>query len=469
MGFVGAYMVPHPPIMLPEVGRGEEKKISATVEAYREVARQIAALQPETIVISSPHSIMYADYFHISPGKSAYGDMSRFGAPEVAFTAEYDEELVLEISRQAEEADFPAGTMGEKDPSLDHGTLIPLYYICQAYEGKRADFRIIRVGLSALPLPDQYRMGQLIRCAVDSLDRRAVYVASGDLSHKMKKDGPYGFAKEGPEYDDRVMKDCGNGEFGALLDYDEAFCEKAAECGHRSFVMMAGAMDGLKVNAKKLSHEATFGVGYGVCSFELPETDKCYDNRRFLEIRAKRKGVDMISNDPYVRLAALSLEKYILSRQKLSLKEASEKLDIPEEMIGRKAGAFVSLHEKGELRGCIGTILPTTGCVAEEILQNAISACSRDPRFDPVRAEELPLLEINVDVLGEPEDIDSPEKLDVKRYGVIVSSGVRRGLLLPDLDGVDSIEQQIDIARQKGGIGIHEKIRLQRFEVVRHV
>ena len=142
--------------------------------------------------------------------------------------------------------------------------------------------------------------------------------------------------------------------------------------------------------------------------------------------------------------------------------------DLPAELLQRRAGAFVSIHKQGQLRGCIGTIGPTRDCLAREIVENAVSACSRDPRFDPVRPEELKWLEIHVDVLGEPEDISSEAELDVKRYGVIVSSGHRRGLLLPDLDGVDTPEEQVAIARRKGGIGPKEKVRLQRFEVVRH-
>ena len=139
-------------------------------------------------------------------------------------------------------------------------------------------------------------------------------------------------------------------------------------------------------------------------------------------------------------------------------------------MTWQRAGAFVSLHKNGRLRGCIGTIQPVRSCVAEEIADNAISAATRDPRFSPVRPEELDSLEISVDVLSEPESISSIAELDVKRYGVIVSKGGRRGLLLPNLDGVDSIDEQIAIALQKAGISEHEKgIKLQRFEVVRHV
>ena len=120
------------------------------------------------------------------------------------------------------------------------------------------------------------------------------------------------------------------------------------------------------------------------------------------------------------------------------------------------------------LRGCIGTIGPVEDSIAEEIISNGISAVSRDPRFQPVREDELDLLEINVDVLGSPEYIDGPDQLDVKRYGVIVSCGSRRGLLLPDLEGVDTVEDQISIAMRKGGITPSDDYRLQRFEVVRY-
>ena len=141
---------------------------------------------------------------------------------------------------------------------------------------------------------------------------------------------------------------------------------------------------------------------------------------------------------------------------------------LPEEMLHTKAGAFVSIHKHGKLRGCIGTIAPVTNCVAEEIIRNAVSASTQDPRFDPITEDELKWLEINVDVLGEPERISSMDELDVKRYGVIVQSGYRRGLLLPDLDGVDTPEQQVSIALQKGGIRKSEKYEMERFEVVRH-
>ena len=140
---------------------------------------------------------------------------------------------------------------------------------------------------------------------------------------------------------------------------------------------------------------------------------------------------------------------------------------LPSEMTER-AGVFVSLKKDGELRGCIGTFEPTAKNIAEEILQNAVSAALRDPRFPPVRAEELDALVYSVDVLAEPELVSSADDLDVKKYGVIVEYRARKGLLLPDLAGVDTVEEQLRIARQKGGIPEDAPIRIWRFTVERH-
>ena len=460
MSVIAAFMVPHPPMIVPEIGRGSEEQVRETALAYEKVAEEVARLEPDTIVISSPHSVMYADYFHISPGGGASGSFARFRAPRVRFSEKYDTELVERLRALADAEGFPAGTLGERDSELDHGTMVPLYFLRQKYDKGN----IVRIGLSGLPLAEHYRLGQLISRAAEKTGRRVVFIASGDLSHKLQDYGPYGFAAEGPEYDRRIMDAMGRAAFDELFDFEESFCDKAAECGHRSFVIMAGALDGLSVKAAALSHQDVTGVGYGVCSF-YPEGED--ENRRFLNKyleKAERECREKADrSDAYVRLARAAVESWVAKRERLAVPDG-----LPKELLDRRAGAFVSLHEHGRLRGCIGTISAVRSCVAEEIIANAVSACSSDPRFDPVEAHELPFLEISVDILGEPERISSPDLLDVKRYGVIVSRGRKRGLLLPDLDGVDTVTEQISIALRKAGIGDDEPYELERFEVVRH-
>ncbi|MBI5180321.1 MAG: AmmeMemoRadiSam system protein A [Nitrospirae bacterium] len=165
---------------------------------------------------------------------------------------------------------------------------------------------------------------------------------------------------------------------------------------------------------------------------------------------------------PLVKLAKDAIKEYIKNRRIIKPLD-----DLAEEMKGQ-AGVFVSLKKRGQLRGCIGTFAPTAKNIAEEVIHNAISAATRDPRFSPVAPSELEEIDYSVDVLSEPERISGAKDLDPKRYGVIVKCGMRKGLLLPDIEGVDTVEEQIDIARSKAGIYSDEDVELYRFEVKRY-
>lgn len=420
MAIVAAMAVPHPPIILPEIGRGEEKKIARTTAAYREVMRRAAALEPDTVVITSPHATLYSDYFHISPGKKAVGDFSAFRCPEVKIEAAYDDVFSKALADACAADNLPAGFLGEREPALDHGTMIPLYFLQPEL---KKPVKVVRIGLSGLAADVHYRLGQMIKETAEKLGRRVVFIASGDLSHKLKADGPYGFAKEGPVFD----------------------CQM--------------------VHAELLAHEGPFGVGYGVAYFTPEGSDDSRDIGRQL-IEREKKDIAAIREheDAYVRLARESLETFVRSHVMMPLPK-----DLPEDLQDRRAGCFVSIKKDGRLRGCIGTLAPGRRNLAEEILCNAVSAGMHDPRFPQVTPDELSRLVYDVDVLSEPEPIDSPKALDVKRYGVIVQNGERRGVLLPDLAGVDTVDEQIAIARRKGNIGAKEKVTLWRFEVKRHV
>lgn len=172
----------------------------------------------------------------------------------------------------------------------------------------------------------------------------------------------------------------------------------------------------------------------------------------------------MSEEDFLVLLAKRTIEDYLRSGKVISPPSR-----IPE-VFQKKAGTFVSLHKKGKLRGCIGTYLPTQDNLANEIIKNAISAATQDPRFPPVDTSEIRDLEISVDVLSKPEPVKSQRELDPKKYGVIVSKGWQKGLLLPDLEGVDTVEQQLEIAKQKAGLGGTpvEQLEIQRFTVTRY-
>ena len=432
MSVVATFAVPHPPLIIPEVGKGSEKEVEKTIESYKKIADEIEKIKPDTIIISSPHTVCFKDYFYVSTNSTIKGSFKEFGAPNVSFEEEIDMELALEIEKLSSEDDFPAGGIKE-NVNLDHGTMVPLYFIRKRY----SNCKIIVVGLSGFSLEKHYDFGKIIDKAVNNLGRKIVFVASGDLSHKLQEYGPYGFAKEGPLYDSMIQNTMASANFSELLEYDDELLEKAAECGHPSFTIMAGVLDNKEVTPKFYSHEDITGVGYGIWSF--------------------------YPKDVYVKLASDTINSYIKYNKKIDISD-----NLPDELINSRKAAFVTIHKKGNLRGCIGTFLPVHSSLAEEIIENAILAATEDPRFYPIREEELSELEINVDVLSTPETIDSLDELDPKRYGVIVQKGFKRGLLLPDLEGVDTVEEQISIAKEKAGIGEDEEVTLQRFEVVRH-
>lgn len=460
MPIVGAFIVPHPPIIIHDIGRGQENKTQKTLDAYEEVAKRVEQLQPDTIVVTTPHSIIYSDYIHLSPGRRAEGSFKDFGVSNVKMAVDYDEELVQAIISIAEEKGISAGTKGERSKLLDHGTMVPLYFINQHY----TKYKLVRIALSGLSLLTHYEFGRCIAKAVEQSDKRVVLIASGDLSHKLKEDGPYGLSREGPIFDEEITEAMAIGDFLKFLSFDENFCDAAAECGLRSFIIMSGALDGKSLKSELLSYEGPFGVGYAVAAYEITGEDT---NRQFGKSYEQIEEINLINlkqnEDRYVSLARQALEHFVRTDTNMNRPE-----DLPEELTAKRAGVFVSLKIDGRLRGCIGTIFPFTQSIADEIMRNAVLSGTEDSRFEPIREEELPRLIYSVDVLGKVEHISSIEELDTKRYGVIVRTKDKSGLLLPNLLGIDSPVEQVNIALKKAGISYDDQYEMDRFEVVRH-
>ena len=455
-----AYALPHPPIAVPSVGQGQEKKITQTIEALEQVCNEIAEFAPETIIFITPHNVNYLDYFHISPGKSATGDLWKFNGKWTSCDVKYDYTLASEISYIAERAGVRAGFSGEKEAKLDHGVVVPMWFINNVYK----NYKAIRISQSGFDAAEHYRFGMCISTAVEQTGKKVVLIASSDLSHKLAVHSAHGYAPEGEMFDNAVLNALSSGNFLELFEIDNGIRERAGECGYRSLMILAGYFDRLNVEANLLSYEAPFGVGYAVASFIAgginPERDFFEQNEIASIERVERVRE---TEDEYRALARMSLEHKVKTKKPLPMPE-----DLPEEMLSFAAGVFVSIYKNGALRGCVGTVLPKTKSVAKEIIQNAVSAGFMDDRFDPVKEPELPHLTYKVDVLSQPEPISSQDMLDVLRYGVIVASGHKRGLLLPNLEGVETVNEQIDIACRKAGILPGEKIKLERFEVTRY-
>ncbi|GAE89850.1 hypothetical protein JCM21531_3416 [Acetivibrio straminisolvens JCM 21531] len=447
-------------MIVPEIGKGDEKGAQKTIEACEKAAEEIRKEKPSTIILTTSHAPLFEDYFFINDYKTLKGDFGRFGARQVKLSFENNFKMAESIIEFANEKGFDAGGINEGigkrygiSGELDHGALVPLYYISRVY----SDFKLVHIAMSTLTLEEHYKFGMCIGQAVRNSDENVVFVSSGDLAHKLKSDGPYGYNKHAGEFDELFVKSIEKDDIDSILDINDKLRDEAAECGLRSFVIMLGALDGYSVDPKVYSYEGPFGVGYMVARIGVGEEDT---SRRIIERRIKGRSKSV---DPYVSLARKALETYVREGKVLDDYDG-----LPEEMTKERAGTFVSIKKKGELRGCIGTIAPTRENIAKEIIHNAISSGTADPRFYPVKPYELDELDYSVDVLMEPEAIDSIDKLDVLRYGVIVRAGRRTGLLLPNLENVDTPKQQVSIALQKAGIGPNEDYTMERFEVIRH-
>lgn len=419
MSLVYSAFVPHPPIIVPEIGRGQEQVCAKTIAAYREMAASVLESNAQCVVIISPHAPLLEQGFTILSSESLQGSFERFGIPELNLTLTFPNEL--ELMRKI--AALPESQMWKG--KLDHGALVPLYFLKQAgWESS-----IIVMGM---PLVDVESYGTQVGDLLRSYPKPCALIASGDLSHRLREDGPYGYHPAGPEFDQEVVTALRR-DAGRVKTISPDLAEAAGECGFRSLRLALAATEG---SVQVLSYEGPFGVGYLVA--ELYRSSKL------------------------AQWARVCLTHHLEGKDPAGLTLPSD----PEFQVRR--GCFVTLKKHGELRGCIGTTEGWQENLALEIAHNAVAAATEDPRFWPVEPEELPEIRFSVDVLGELEKVKGTEELDPWRYGVVVEARRRRGLLLPHLEGVDTVEEQIGIAKQKAGLAPDEPAELWRFEVERH-
>ncbi|MBI2853379.1 MAG: AmmeMemoRadiSam system protein A [Chloroflexi bacterium] len=432
-GIMFGCIVPHPPLLVPDVGRGQEHAVKSTADAMQKLAEQLGQSHPEVLAIISPHGAGYSSAMGVFTGQSSTGSMRSWGsrAPESNFNN--DHELAATIVEQCEADKIPVQPIGDNGYDLDHGVMVPMRFLSRESQG----LPLVPLTFSWLPLKTHFSFGQAIRNAATRANRDLAIIASGDLSHRLSPNAPAGYDTMGKVFDDKLVSAISRLDEDEILNLDPSLIERAGECGLRSIVILLGALHGLAVKPQVLSYEGPFGVGYMVASFIVER------------------------HHPLVDLARETVESYVLKGK------VPNPIHMSPEM-KEKAGVFVCLKKDGELRGCIGTFEPTRDNVAYEVIANAVSSATRDPRFLPVSDSELPELEYTVDVLTKPEPVESLEDLDPRRFGVIVESGRRRGLLLPDLEGVDTIEEQIAICRQKAGIPTDVPVKLYRFEVKRY-
>jgi AmmeMemoRadiSam system protein A/AmmeMemoRadiSam system protein B len=447
VGVACAVLMPHAPILVPEVGGERAGAAAASQRAMRAAAQCVLDQRPDAVVLISPHSPRKAGAFGLWSDDPLRGSFAQFNAPQVAVTLSLDQPLARAIATEMAARDLQTWAI-HRSP-LDHGALVPLWFLAEAgWTGPTVVLGLNYPGENGLAT-----LGAAIAAAAQKMSRRIAVVASGDMSHRLTENAPCGFHPQARRFDEDFIRLVRAGDYRGLENIDPDLRELAAEDAVDSTVIAAAAADWENAGHQVLNYEGPFGVGYGVATLFAEKADST---------AAETAQANRGKNDGTV-LPDLARRSVSAALHGASVQPPSP---VGEYLCGRR-GVFVTVrHRDGTLRGCIGTIAPVCTNLVAETWRNARLAALQDHRFSLVKAEELADLWFEVSVLHPPEKISSEQKLDPQRYGVIVSaSDGRRGLLLPGIAEIRTTEEQLRIAREKGWIGPDEPVTLQRFEV----
>lgn len=409
----------HAPIVVPGVAApAEARRCGRTTRAMAELAARVVAAAPDRVVVVSPHAPRRVPDFAALVGPRHRGSLAAFGAPHVAVDLPDDVDVRLQLG---------LAVARPPDDGLDHGAVVPLAFLWDAgWRGPTAILAHPRLSSAATA-----RRARELGAALAGLPGRTAMVASGDMSHRLIPGAPAGFHADARRFD-QAFVDALRADDWAAAAGAQPRDVAAEDVVDSSLLAMAAA--GEPQHAEVLSYEGPWGVGYTEAVLADP-------------------------SPPLYAVARRSIDRLL---------RGAPRDDRPGG--GPARGVFVSLHDGGgALRGCIGHMAPTRDSLWEEVAEVARQAATRDPRFPSLRVEELADLTVEVDVLSPTRPVDDLSALDPRKHGVEVRAGSRRGVLLPDLPGVDSVSRQLEICRQKGGIGHDEPVQVHAFTVDRQV
>lgn len=261
-----AVFTPHPPLIIPEIGKEDLREVKKTVDAMEELGQRVAKADPETIVIISPHGLIHQQEMLIGASPKMTGSFENFDCPEINLSFSGNEKIASEIHNQSSRENIPSNIIDHEGGKyfLDHGIMVPLYYLTKEIG---SGVKIVPIGYSMLSRANHFAFGQIIADVIDKSDERVAVVASGDLSHRLFETN---IGKIGYKFDQTIVDNIKNFDPGKIIDIDEELQDMAGECGYRSLLILLGVLDGRRsVKAEVLSYEGPFGVGYMVADFRL--------------------------------------------------------------------------------------------------------------------------------------------------------------------------------------------------------
>lgn len=444
---VFAGLMPHAPILVPGVGRERLAQVRRTVWAMARVAAHAVAAGPHTMVVISPHSPRRANAFGIWLTPRLSGSLSQFGAADETVDLPLDRFLAGALEQEAVARGLRTWRITNRP--LDHGAFVPLAYLAAA--GWTGPTMVVSLTESETAGLDDF--GRAISAAAQSLDRNVAVIASGDMSHRLTPDAPGGYDPAGSEFDRSFIGLLRTGAGRELQRIDHDLQEAAGEDVVASTRIALAAAGYISQGHDVLSYEGPFGVGYGVAIlFEriAPPSEAGPAGARSPAVLSSRADLP--------RVARCAIAGRLGRGPAAPMFRAAGELR-------EKHGLFVTVRsDAGELRGCHGSAVPAAPDLVRATWDHAIAAAFHDPRFAPVTADELPHLRITVTILGPLELVRSKAELDPAVYGVLINAADgRRALLLPRIEGLDTVTQQLAAARNKAGIEPDESIEIRRF------
>lgn len=483
MRIKAAYLIPHAPVFIREIGEGQTEHVQKTRHALEQIRLDIQDLMPDTIVIISPHGPIFSDAIAIYDFPEYKGNLSAYGAFNLNYTFPKDDEFInslVEISRENDGYYYPLSEEEfrafQYEPELDHGIIVPLHFVYP----QNKNTKIVAMSYGTLSYLELLKQGSHIYNTAEKLNRTIVVIASGDMSHALKTSGPYEMNQKGLWFDVQMQTYIKANEPYRIFIENDNEIEEAKECGLRSFAVMMGAMRHYTLHSEILSYEGPFGVGYLTARFQVE--GKRLDNPIHEVESAMIYKINQINESahPFAIFARKVIEHYVRTKSYPKVSNRGSELIFNDEILldhlsedqiatlSARNGVFVSVKYNGVLRGCIGSIYSSEDTVCEEIIRNAVMAASEDQRFEPISKNELDLITVSVDVLSVPEIIHSINALSPERLGVIVYKGEAYGVLLPNLEGIETVEDQLIIASNKAGFHVDEIEKIACFTVDRY-
>lgn len=482
MSVYATYFLPHAPILISNIGNNQTEQAQKTVTALERISNEIAKINPDTIVIISPHGPIFNDAISIYQLNHYRGDFEQFGVKELAVSFEKDDKFIEALLKENDSQEglfYPLldqeFEMFQQFPKLDHGILVPMYFLKKA----GVQSKIVCMSYGIFSYEKLMEHGLMIHKTSEALNQKTLIISSGDLSHTLTDCGPCAYHSSGEKLDLIICEAFENHSPYAPFLTKNSLIMEAEICGLNPFAIGIGAFIGRGIESTLLSYEGPFGVGYMVASIKENKNAPLDHYSKFKIQRNRENAQKRLEEHFYAKIARACIvhfqntqrvpRTYLTSNGvKVENQFFKFPFDVFESDLRETSGIFVTLMHMGNLKGCMGCVRPNGQQLLDLLVDFSINAYAFDSRFEPLDPQLIDELEVHVEILSPLEKVLSKEDLDPKAYGIFIEGKGRHGVLLPNIHGIGSVDEQLTIACNKVGIRVDEIETMHRFSTSKY-